>query len=258
MTPTATRLSSDRYLGLIEQDGSRIAVLADGQLAAAVPTCPGWDVADAVRHTGSVFHHKVAGLRLGRLPTGDEWSHGPSEGEDLIAWYRAALVDLLGELAARAPGDPAPTWYPPEQTVGFWQRRMAHEAAVHRVDVEAAVGSLTPVDDDLALDGIDEVLEVFLGYGMGADPDEDVSVLEGRSVLVRSGPHAWLVTASVTDPGERIRLDRAAGPARATVSGEPSELLLWLWGRRPDAAVHVAGDPAAASALRTLLARATG
>jgi len=26
------------------------------------------------------------------------------------------------------------------------------------------------------------------------------------------------------------------------VSGEPSELLLWLWGRRPDSAVTVEGD----------------
>ena len=26
------------------------------------------------------------------------------------------------------------------------------------------------------------------------------------------------------------------------MSGEPSELLLWLWGRRPDSAVQLEGD----------------
>jgi hypothetical protein len=42
-----------------------------------------------------------------------------------------------------------------------------------------------------------------------------------------------------------------------TASGEPSELLLWLWGRRPDSAVTLHGDPAAIAAWRALLARAT-
>ena len=31
----------------------------------------------------------------------------------------------------------------------------------------------------------------------------------------------------------------------ATVSGGPSDVLLWMWGRLPDAAVSVSGDPVA-------------
>jgi hypothetical protein len=42
-------------------------------------------------------------------------------------------------------------------------------------------------------------------------------------------------------------------PADATVSGEPSEVLLWLWGRRPDSAVRVEGAPAVLAGFRERL-----
>jgi hypothetical protein len=34
---------------------------------------------------------------------------------------------------------------------------MAHETAVHRIDGELAIGTPTPVDAELAVDGVDEV-----------------------------------------------------------------------------------------------------
>jgi hypothetical protein len=37
------------------------------------------------------------------------------------------------------------------------------------------------------------------------------------------------------------------------VSGEPSELLLWLWGRRPDSAVQREGDHELLAAFRERL-----
>jgi hypothetical protein len=36
--------------------------------------------------------------------------------------------------AGRKPEDPAGSWYTPDQTVGFWIRRMAHETVIHRID----------------------------------------------------------------------------------------------------------------------------
>lgn len=256
MSEQTTRLTAARYLELLAAEGTRLAD-ASGDRSRAVPTCPGWDVADVVRHTGSVFDHKVACIRLGRAPRGPEWSHGPDAGQDLLDWYRGRLDALLGVLGALAPGDPAFTWYPPDQTVGFWQRRLAHETAVHRVDVESASGAVRPVEHDLATDGVDEVLDVFLDYRVGADPAEDVSGLAGRTVLVRTGGHAWLVSGSPGNPTGPIQLRRGVGRADAVVAGEPSELLLWLWGRRPDLAVTLEGDRSVAAALREVLARAT-
>ncbi len=260
-TRPGPRLSTDRYLELLASDAERLAVVADGHLDDPVPTCPGWDVAEVVRHTGSVYHHKVASIRLGRRPEEGDWAAAPPAGEDLLEWYREALAAILTELRERAPDSPAYTWYPPEQDVAFWQRRMAQETVVHRVDAETGAGQVTSAADDLAVDGIDEVLDVFLRYGysdndVASDPDLDITRHAGRSALVRTGPYVWHVAVASGEP-EQILLSRQTHSAQATISGEPSELLLWLWGRRPDAAVSIAGDPEAAAALRDLLSIAT-
>lgn len=256
-----TRLAPDRYLALLAADGGRLADAAEGRLQAPVPTCPGWSVADLVGHTGSVYHHKIACTELGRRPEEGEWSLAPDDPDQLLPWYRDALGSLLALLESSGPDRPSYTWYPPEQTTGFWMRRMAQEAAIHRVDSEAAADDITPVDDDLAVDGIDEVLDLFLRFDFtedpASDPDLDVRRHDGRSVLVRTGPLAWHVSVASGAPDGQVVLRRGAGAAQASVSGEPSELLLWLWGRRPDPAVHIEGDPAATVALRELLALTT-
>ncbi len=257
----STRLTPDRYLELLAADGERLAAVAEDHLELPVPTCPGWDAAEVVRHTGSVYRHKIACIQLGRNPDEGEWQLSPPEGRDLVSWYRDALASLLELLGGRDPASPAYTWYPPEQDVAFWQRRMAQEAAVHRVDAESASGQVTAVEADLAVDGIDEVLDLFLRFDfdsndVAAEPDLDITRHAGRSALVRTGGHAWHVVVASGEP-EQIVLSREAAPAQVTVSGEPSELLLWLWGRRPDAAVTVSGDAAAAAALRDLLSVVT-
>jgi uncharacterized protein (TIGR03083 family) len=239
-------MDNDRFLALLRADGERLAGVADKDLAAAVPPCPGWDVAEVVRHTGSVYRHKLACMALGRSPEDGEWATRPADGADLLAWFRTGLASLLTELADRGPDAPSFTWYPPDQTVGFWYRRMAQETAVHRVDVESAFGEVTPVDDELAADGIDEVLTIFLADDWSADPQPEAA---GRTVLVRTGHHAWRVTLHP----ERIEVSRELGPFDALVSGEPSELLLYLWGRRPQTAVTVEGDPNVLAAFRRRL-----
>ena len=57
---------------------------------------------------------------------------------------------------------PAWSWWEPDQTVGFWYRRMALETVVHRVDVETQFGPPSAIDAALAVDGIDEVLTLML------------------------------------------------------------------------------------------------
>ena len=47
-----------------------------------------------------------------------------------------AYRQLAQEFAARDPADPSGTWYGPDQTVGFWIRRMAQETVIHRIDAE--------------------------------------------------------------------------------------------------------------------------
>jgi hypothetical protein len=121
---------------------------------------------------------------------------------------------------------------------------MAQEVAVHRADVESAAGPITPVDADLALDGIDEVLTRFLA-------DVDRLPGEGPTVDVIGGDRTWRV-ALVPDGANVDAPD--GNPADATVSGEPSEIYLWLWGRLPDDVVVFDGDRAVVTQLRKALA----
>ena len=105
------------------------------------------------------YLHKVVCMR--DKVFADPWP--PERGDEpTIPYYRAALAQLLHELTSRDEYEYADTWWWDERTVGFWGRRMAHEAAIHRVDVEQAHADVTPIDQELALDGVDEVLRLFL------------------------------------------------------------------------------------------------
>ena len=239
-------MKPETYLQHLRTDADRMAALSARDLDAAVPPCPGWDVREVMTHTGAVYSHKVACMRLGRRPDDDEWQQAPTDGEETIGWFRDRLDELLTELQARGPDAPAYTWYDAQQTVGFWHRRMAQETVVHRVDVESAFDEVTHVDDELAVDGIDEVLDWFLAYqAEDVGPDGP-----GRgTVAVRTGDHIWRVLLLPDD----VQLSREPGPTDAVVSGEPSELLLWLWGRRPDTAVSLEGEADLLTGLRERL-----
>ncbi len=244
---TAAPSSAD-FLRHLRADTDRMLEVAT-DLDADVPACPGWTVRDALVHTGSVFSHKVACIRAGRPRDESGWDLGPAESADaagVLAWFRERRDELLGVLESRDPATPSWTWHEDHQDVGFWQRRMAQEAAVHRVDVESGTGAESAVDHDLAVDGIDEVLDWFLVYQA-----EDVGTdAPGRgTVAVRTADRIWRLTLHP----DAVDLARLPGPSDAIVSGEPSELYLWLWGRRPDTAVRLEGDDGVLAGLRERL-----
>lgn len=248
-----------RLLACLESDYRRLESVAADRLSAKVPSCPEWTVRDLVEHVALVYLHKVACMRLGRFP--ESWPPEPT-GEPAMERLARAYAELTAEFAGRAPSDPAATFHPDDQTVGFWIRRMAQETAVHRVDAELAAGDPTPVDGELAIDGIDEVLVMFLGWGIGKWSGEPaiadlLSGADGRHAEIRSGGESFLVrpTHAGVDVLRSAGDDRIADRA-LTVNGDPSAVLLWLWGRLDDSAVQIDGDPAFRTRLRDLLAQA--
>jgi hypothetical protein len=132
---------------------------------------------------------------------------------------------------------------------------MAHETTVHRVDVQAAAGGpVHPVDPEVALDGIDELLFLWFGYRLG---ELRMSATQHGTVALSAADRRWL---AIFEPGRSTarRVGEAdARGADAIVSGTPMEVYLWSWGRLPDQSVRIAGDQEAVAQLWTLLRPAT-
>jgi uncharacterized protein (TIGR03083 family) len=214
-------------IAAIERDGERVlAALTRADLAGPVPGCPGWTMEDLINHLGQVQLFWAAAIRAG----GDE----PVEREvtkpaDLAEWYReccTALVDALRE----TPFDrPCWTWWGEPATVGAVARHQVQEAAVHRWDAESVHGAASPLEPEVAHDGVDEYLTIMLGR----DADNLPSA----------------VALEATDTGGRW----LAGPGEvdSTIRGTASELVLLLYRRLPANSADITGDRTLAGALLT-------
>jgi uncharacterized protein (TIGR03083 family) len=252
-----------RFLGCLEDDFSLLrAAVVSADPSVRVPSCPDWTVGDLARHVAKVYLHKAECIRLRAFP--EDRPPGMIE-PDPVTSLDEAYAMLTGRFSAHSATDPAATWYEPDQTVGFWIRRMAHETVIHRIDAELAAGHpVSPVPDDLALDGIDEVLKLFLGYGSARWPKGYGGLLDApdeRPVSVSTSHHAWAVTAVAGEDGRPAQVnvqDAATGfSGEAQVSGDPAALLRWLWNRGPDASVRVTGDTALLTQFHALRTAAT-
>ena len=214
-------MERDAFLAYLDADFRRLRDVA-ADPAATVPTCPEWTVDDLRRHVATTYLHKVETMRRGGSP--DPWPPD-LDGEATTALLDRSYAELLDAFAARADTDRAPTWYDPDQTVGFWVRRMAHETVIHRVDAELAAGEpIAGIPADLAADGIDEVLETFLAYASRKWPedfgdllrdDDAVLVATGGAALARAGPPGHRAgrpghRRSGRGPGQRRSRGRAA------------------------------------------------
>jgi uncharacterized protein (TIGR03083 family) len=244
-----------RYLECLASDAARLRDVAGRDLTARVPSCPEWSAADLVRHTAVVYLHKAECMRLNAFP--QPWPPPGLAFEEPLALFDRGYADLIGEFDAREPGETTVTWYPPEQTVGFWVRRMAQETVIHRVDAELSQNEAQgPIPTDLAIDGVDEVLMRFVGYFSTVYRSEFGDLLDdcdGRAVHLRAGDRSWL--AQLTTEG--VQVSAGDGDAAATVSGEPDVVLTWLWRRAGDEAVTFAGDASVIRKLWQLLGPAT-
>jgi uncharacterized protein (TIGR03083 family) len=248
---TDTTLAPERYFELIDADTERLLEMGERGLAPPVPSCPGWDVAEVVWHTAVTYEHKVRVMADNAWP--DPWPPKDFDERPEIAFLREAKDDLFAEFA-RHRADEETTTFGADSTIGFWARRMALEAAVHRYDAELAHSDPTPIADDLAVDGVDEVLRVMLGgpwWSERVDSQHPVDAV----VAVQTGGRIWF--CDVRKRSATIA-DRSAVPPAATVSGEPQHVFLWLWGREPDSSVDRTGDARTVAEFRARLVECLG
>jgi uncharacterized protein (TIGR03083 family) len=256
------------YLEVVAAESARfLAVLEDVDLAAPVPSCPGWDVADLLWHLTEV--HASWAQIVGRL------LQDPSEVDDLERPADASLrpaaassrAELLEALDQRSPTERCWSWSDLGGTVAWVARRQAHEALIHRVDAELAAGvAVTRADAALAGDGVDELVGGFL-VGVPAwatwTPEGTAVVLHCRDVGRRHVLELGRMTGTSPDTGRGYDLDavelRDDGTARVhtEVSGDAWALDRWLWGRGPLERLTVTGDRDVLERLRTLVEETT-
>lgn len=236
-------MDASRFLDLLRADSDRLLEVSRGRLDAPVPSCPGWTVDDLAEHVAFVYEHKIVAILENRRPA--DWPPPRPKG-DMLEWLARARGRLVGALLSHGPDAPAYTWHGPDQTVGFWYRRMAQETAVHRVDAELAAGEPSPVAPDLAVDGVDEVLDIFLAGDWSGEPQPGSTA----SVRVTTEGGRWEV---VLTPDAVACTPATGQDVQVTIDGPPSELLLWLWGRAPDSVVTTTGDPEALRIFRERL-----
>jgi hypothetical protein len=118
---------------------------------------------------------------------------------------------------------------------------MALEAVVHRSDTDAAQGRELSVAADVAADGIDEYLNVFVAASRAA---HDAPAGPTMSFECSDRSERWWLDLS--GRGERI-VSREPRDASVRICGTAEQLLFIVWGRVPasDAAgVEVSGDVA--------------
>lgn len=162
----------------------------------------------------------------------------PKDAPEFIDWSRVGTTSLLGQLSSAAVGDECWSWYEDGRTAGWWARRMAHETVVHRWDVDAARRKKHPIAPEVAADGIDEYLDVFVqvsraGHNAPAGPTITFQCSD-------RGDQWWL---DLSDQGGRI-VSREPRQAAVQICGTAEQLLLVVWGRLPASAagVDISGD----------------
>ncbi|MFD1149404.1 maleylpyruvate isomerase N-terminal domain-containing protein [Saccharothrix hoggarensis] len=245
----------DRLIDVVEQEAERLAASAEGQRPERqVPACPGLNLGETARHVGSTYRMVTTWLREGSQPL--VWQQDPVKGQTLPEYVRSGVRPLVRALRPHGPDDPCETWWPAERNHNFWARRLAHESTVHRMDVQSAAGlPVDPVDDDVAEDGVDEVLSLWLGHRL------DLLGVRGTregSVAIRTGTRLWVAKAGPEPARAWLATEEEARAADGEVTGPPMQVYRWLWGRIPDRDLpEPSGDHDAIAQLWALLRLAT-
>ncbi len=172
---------------------------ADGDHSPAtveVPSCPGWTAADLTWHLTEIQYF-WASIVEGNLanPSAVAELARPADG-DLISLAATQAGRLVAQLERRGAWEPCWSWHPRGQTVGWVRRRQAHEALIHRIDAELAlqtVAAVAPsaVDEELAADGIDEMLRVILDVSVR--PDQADFEPDGTTLRIEVPDRSWLL-----------------------------------------------------------------
>jgi uncharacterized protein (TIGR03083 family) len=228
----------EEYCARAGAEIARMAAVTEGAAPQApVPSCPGWDVAKLLSHTG--ITHRWAATIVATRATRPVSSRAldvglPDDPAGYPQWLASGAAPLLSAL--RDAGPHTPVWsFAGQGASGWWARRMLHETTVHRADAELAVGTEPVIDPVVAADGVDEFLA---SARFGSRPSQRLPEFpDGQSIHLHATDEGlgeageWLI--SFGDDGYEWHHGHAKGSV--AVRGPAGLLLLLVYGRvRPD------------------------
>ncbi len=235
-----TPLPPARLVAAIESETAGIAACVASDPSRPVPTCPGWTLSALAGHLGTVQRWATQMVASGSLTRLERSTlTPPTAPADRARWLVEGAGALIDTLAAAPLARPVWIFDRPDGRVALWVRRMAHEAQIHRVDAEEAVGALPAFDPALAADGVDEFLQVMLPRRFQSGPVPGwVATLGLRCDDTES---AWTVRLAEREAAVEPQL---AADAACRLSGPAGELLRFVWNRPPGPDLRIDGERA--------------
>lgn len=248
-----TLLDYDRSCDeIVAQTATLTACIAGADLTTAVPSCPGWNVGQLLRHLGGAHRWAEAIIRTRAAePVPDDRFRDLSaftrEDPAVVGpWLTEGAERLADALRAAGPG--ARLWTPvPGGSTDFYARRFLHETLVHRADATLALGERFTVDEAVALDALDEWMELgALEMHLEVHPWTRELLGPGRTIHLHAtdtAPQAaaeWVVDLT----GDAVGWRRAHEKAAVAVRGPLTDLLLIVYRRLParSEGVQILGD----------------
>jgi len=233
-------------LAAIRRDSDLFYATADSaDPTRAVPSCPGWNIADLVWHLGEVHWFWGTDVEMRATNSDDVEKAKPPRPDsgyaDLVAWARAQADRMLGLLEATADDVRVWTWalQDEQHNVGFIRRHQVQEAAVHRWDMQvAATGIGDPIDAEVASDSIDEFFGITLPWCVNEKKPLPGSV----HVHCTDVDGEWFI-----HPDGKVEPIHAKGDA--AIRGTASDILLALFKRVPFDNLELIGDAGVAMQL---------
>jgi uncharacterized protein (TIGR03083 family) len=221
-------------------EARRVPATDPATLSAPVPWCGGWSVGDVVGHLSGIQRWAtVLTSQPGTWVRRREMEEPPA-GSEVLAWCEAGIAPMLAAFDDTDLDATVNTWAG-EQPRRWWLRRLVHETAMHRWDIEAGGTGrehATPIAPDAAVDGIDELFDNFLPFVT----EKFAGAGETMHLHATDAPGEWELT--FTPKG--VHVERLHAKGDVAVRARSHDLLLLLWNRSSlaDPAFETFGDTA--------------
>ncbi|MDV3129555.1 maleylpyruvate isomerase family mycothiol-dependent enzyme [Mycobacterium sp. 21AC1] len=233
---------------LLDQTRAFGELIASGDPATPVPSCPDWTLKQLFRHVGRgnrwaaqiIEDRRHTELDPREVPDGKP----PDDPDGAMAWLNDG-AELVVKAVDRVGADAKVWTFLGPKPAGWWIRRRVHEVTVHRADAALALGVDYELSSELAADAISEWLERVC---VEATKYHRVPVDRGQSVHLHATDDGLGPTGewTVVNDEEGIWWSHNHGKGSVAVRGPAKDLLLLTTRRSTvaDLGLQVFGDTA--------------